>query len=392
MMDLLFNRVLPTFREEIIALNNFMAANPEVGGHEIEASSRIVELLRSKNIEVEYPFSGIETAFKGTINKEKKHRAALLVEYDALPEIGHACGHCASGSASVLAGLAFNSVLNDLDFGLDIIGTPDEEIHGCKCVMTQNGVFNEYDFAAMVHMGSRNAVDVKYLALDGSTIKFYGAAAHSAQAPEKGRNALNAARLFFDATDMLRQHIIQDARLHGYIVKGGSASNVVPDYAEVEFLSRAPLRKDLSDITDWIHDCARAAALATRTRCEIEPCGYPFHDLYISPIGRKIMEDCYCELGLELHPEDEKSVFGGSSDIGNVDYVCPVFHPIIGIGEELTLHTKGFAEAMNQRRAHRAIENAAKVLILLTTKLYGSPSLLADLKNSHKEYRSQQNR
>ena len=373
------------YTEEIFGLNDFMAENPETGSEEYESSAAIVKLLRAYGIETEYPFAGFETAFKGRINPEKENRMAILTEYDALHGIGHACGHCASGSGSVLAALVLNEVREELDFGVDIIGTPDEEIAGTKCLMADKGVFDGYDFAVMVHMAGCTAAQVDFIALDGLGFKWHGQPAHAAGAPEKGRNALNAARLFMDATDMMRQHVIQEARMHGFIKNGGTASNVVPDFTEIEFLTRAPKRSDLNDITAWVKDCARAAALATRTEVEIFPVGEPFHELHISELGRELMESCFEEMGLDYVKEG--SAMTGSSDIGNVDYRCPAFHPVVSIGKPYDPHTKEFAEEMTRPGAHTAIVNAADMMLHMTAKLYGNPELLQQLKAEHKAYR-----
>ena len=372
---------------EILALSDWMALHPELGSQEFESSRKIVELLRNHGLAVEYPFGGLATAFRARINPHAKRRAALLAEYDALPELGHACGHCASGSASVMAALALHGIREQIDAGIDLIGTPDEEILGRKAFLADAGIFNEYDFAAMVHMGPYSMAKTSFLALDGTTIKFFGLASHAAMAPEQGRNALNAARLFFDAVDMMRQHIIPEARIHGYIKRGGSASNVVPDFTEIEFLSRAPQRAQLNDITAWVYDCARAAALATRTRCEISLCGPPYHDLFISPAGEKIVSECFAELGIGI----TESQASGSSDIGNVDYICPAFHPMMSIGQALLCHTAEFGRAMTGAGVHRAIVDSAKLLLSLIFKLYGDPAALAELQRQHREYRGKGN-
>lgn len=372
------------YTEEVFGLNDYMAQNPETGSEEYKSSAAIVRLLREHGIETEYPFAGFETAFIGRINLEKKNRMALLTEYDALNGIGHACGHCASGSGSVLAALVFGEARDRLDFGVDIIGTPDEEISGIKCLMADKGVFDGYDFAIMVHMGGCTAAKVDFIALDGLGFKWHGQPAHAAGAPEKGRNALNAARLFMDATDMMRQHVIQEARLHGFIKNGGEASNVVPDFAEIEFLTRAPKRSDLNDITAWVKDCARAAALATRTEVEMFPVGAPFHELYVSELGRSLMESCFEDMGLAY---EKDSAMTGSSDIGNVDYRCPAFHPVVGIGKPYDPHTREFAEEMTKPGTHTAIVNAAEMMLRMAAKLYGNPELMQQLKAEHKAYR-----
>ena len=382
--DLLLKQ-LDTFEDEVYAVNDFMAENPEIGSQEYNSSAAIVKLLRKYGIETEYPYEGFETAFKGVINPEKKNRMALLAEYDALRGLGHACGHCASGSASVLAALAFNAVKDQLDFGVDIIGTPDEEIAGIKCLMADRGIFDGYDFAIMVHMGGFNTVEVNFIALDGLGFKWKGEAAHAAGAPEKGRNALNAARLFMDATDMMRQHIIQEARMHGFIKNGGSASNIVPELAEVEFLTRAPKRSDLNEISAWVKECAKAAAMMTKTEVEMFPVGEPFHELHISDLGRKTMEECYTSLGLDF--VSGKAAMTGSSDIGNVDYRCPAFHPIMGIGKNYECHTPEFAGEMATPNAHKAIKNSAAVMLAMGAKLYTDKELLEQIKAEHKAYR-----
>lgn len=382
--DLLLMQV-SDFEEEVNALNDYMAENPETGSEEYESSRKIVELLRKYGIDVEYPFAGFDTAFKGVINPEKKNRMALLAEYDALRGLGHACGHCASGASSVLAALALNQVKDQLDFGIDIIGTPDEEVNGDKCYMADDGIFDGYDFAAMVHMGAINTAEVKFIALDGLGFKWHGVPAHAAAAPEKGRNALNAARLFLDAVDMMRQHIIEEARIHGFIKQGGVASNIVPDEVEIEFITRAPKREALNDITAWVKDCAKAAAMATRTELEMFLVGAPFHELHISEIGKRIMEECFEDLGIDFIKG--KSAMTGSSDIGNVDYRCPAFHPVMGIGKNYDSHTKEFADEMTCPGTHQAIKNSANYLLTLAAKLYTDQELLARLKADHKAYR-----
>lgn len=231
---------LREYQDAAFALSDAMAREPEIGGQEYKSSAAIVKLLRDSGMEVEYPFAGLETAFRGRICPERPRRVALLAEYDALRGQGHACGHCASGSSSVLAALALHALRDSYDFGVDIIGTPDEEFAGQKAAMADQGIFDGYDFAAMVHMGPSTAAGASYIALDGLGIKWHGAPAHAAAAPWTGRNAFNAARLFFDAVDMMRQHLLPEARLHGIIKEAGTASNIVPDLAEVEFLTRAP--------------------------------------------------------------------------------------------------------------------------------------------------------
>ena len=379
-------QVFPALQEEIIALNDYMAHNPEIGSQEFESSKRMVEWLRREDIEVIYPYFDLPTAFLATINPGKEQTCALLAEYDALRGLGHACGHCASGCASLLAALSLNRVKEQLDFTLKLMGTPDEENNGRKATLANRGVFEGIDFAAMVHMGGVSRSDVSFIALDGWKIEFFGKAAHAAAAPEQGANAFNAARLFFDAVDMMRQHVVQGSLMHGFIVKAGDAPNIVPDYANIEFLSRSAKRNDLNNISEWVKECANAAALATRTKVKIERLGEPFHDLYVSPAGKELMDGIFEDMGLPYEIEAEKGA--ASSDIGNVDYICPAFHPIMGIGQNLAWHTQAFADAMTDERAHRAIIDSAEYLIRLVLKLYLQPELRAKVVQQHRAYRN----
>ena len=172
--------------------------------------------------------------------------------------------------------------------------------------------------------------------------------------------------------------------MHGIIKQGGEASNVVPDLTEIEFITRAPRRADLNGITEWVKDCARAAAMATKTGLELFPVGIPFHDLYVSGLRQKVMDETFDELGMEY---DDTAGMTGSSDIGNVDYVCPAFHPMAGIGVEQGCHTHEFAEAMTGETTHRAIEDSAKFMLTLIIRLYSNEELLERIKAEHREYR-----
>ena len=369
-----------------MALNNHMALHPETGSEEYESSKRMVELLRNEGVEVEYPYLDLPTAFMATINPGKERICAFLAEYDALRGLGHACGHCASGSASLLAALALNRVKDELNFTVKLIGTPDEEFQGRKATLANRGAFTGLDFAAMVHMNGRSQSLTRFIALDAWRIEFFGKAAHAAAAPEKGTNAFNAARLFFDAVDMMRQHIVQEARLHGIIIKGGDASNIIPDYTEIEFLSRAPSRNDLEDISAWVKECAQAAALATRTQVKIGQLSEPFHDLYVSPAGLALLCEIFDDMGIPYQKKEDKG--SGSSDIGNVDYICPTFHPMMGIGQDLDLHTQAFADAMTDPRTHHAIVASAEYLVRLALKLYCHPEILEEVSRQHRAYRN----
>ena len=188
---------------------------------------------------------------------------AILTEYDALPEIGHACGHSLSGSISCLAGLALSSLQDELDTDIHIIGTPNEEEDGAKCRMADDGVFDIYDEAIMVHLYNNNVPVPRLHALNSVMYEFHGKAAHSAAGPWDGVNALNAGQLMFHAIDMLRQHVRPDVRMHGIFRNGGAAPNIVPDEVTAEVYVRSASRSYLNEILKKVDNCAQAGCLAT---------------------------------------------------------------------------------------------------------------------------------
>lgn len=378
----MYKDIIEKYANEIVELNDYMADNPEIGGEEYKSSRRIVELLSNKGFEVEYPFAGLDTSFKASINKGKTKKAAILVEYDALRGLGHACGHCASGSISILAALVLNEMKDSIDAQIDIIGTPDEEMRGSKVVMANNSIFDGYDFAIMMHMHNKNFVYSGTLALDAYDFEFTGHPAHAAAAPWEGRNALNAIRLMFDAVDMMRQHVKDDVKIHGFIKNGGKASNIVPDYTSAEFCVRSKNRTYLDDISQWVMDCARAAALATRTELKITQVGEKYNELFRKATGDMVLEELYADL--DIKTVDLSHIIGGSSDIGNVDYICPAFHPYISIGEDFGTHTVEFADSMKNDKTHDAILNGAEIVAKFIVRLYDEPELLERIKEEHR--------
>lgn len=350
-------------------INDYLADNPEVSGEEFKSSKTIVELLREQGYQVEYPFAGYDTAFKATYG-EKTHsrKVAVMTEYDALPGLGHACGHCTSAAISLLTGLSLKEMQDELDVDIDIIGTPIEETDGAKCTMVKRGVFDKYDMALMVHLYGGNLLAPKLQALDSFIYKFHGKSAHASASPWDGNNALNGVQLMFHAIDMLRQHVKPDVRIHGVVRDGGLAPNIVPETASAEFYVRSMSRDDLNDLMKKIDDCAKGAAIATQTTFEKIATAESYDNLKDNPTGVKVLAETYEELGLELGNGD--NIFG-SSDAGNVSMVCPTFHPILQlVDSNIAIHTREFAEAVKSPRAYEAIIIGSQILILQILKIF----------------------
>ncbi|WP_026567142.1 M20 family metallopeptidase [Bacillus sp. UNC41MFS5] len=355
---------------EMVALSDDLAANPEVSGEEFESSKRIVNILERAGFDVQYPFSGYETAFCAELKNGEGPSVAILVEYDALPGIGHACGHNLHGSMSVLAGLALHELKGNFKGNLYVIGTPAEETFGAKIRMARNGVFDKIDFAIMLHsyMGGMNEPNAKFLGLKNFQFKFFGQTAHAAACPWDGRNALTAARKFVDLIDARRQTLTKDVNINQIFTDGGKASNVIPDTAEVIVEFRADSFASIESAQKAILNCAKGAAIAFDCEFEWKRSYEDFADMVSNGPAEKEMKNIMESLGLRVN-----DISGplGSSDIGNVSYCCPTLHPMISItDEQCALHTTDFAKATTMPKAHESLKNGAEMISRMVLKVF----------------------
>lgn len=367
--------------DELIALNDDLADHPEVSGQEFRSSRIIVDLLASKGFSVQYPYAGYSTAFLAIYGSNAhSHKVAILTEYDALPGIGHACGHCLSASISVLAALALKDVQNALDTDIHVIGTPMEETSGAKCGMIEQGIFDCYDMAIMVHLYDSNLTAPKLQAIACYEYIFHGKAAHASTAPWEGINALNAVQLFYHALDMLRQHVRPDAQFHGIIRNGGQAPNIVPERASAEFYIRALDREYLRQLTGMVDRCAEGAAIATGATWEKRSTAPIYEDWKHNKTGETVLAEVFRELGLTLNGDPQK-IFG-SSDAGNVSHVCPTFHPCLQVSDQgVDIHTEAFAAYMKTPRAHKSLEMGTKLIAFFTAKIFRDIGILHQIES-----------
>ncbi|MHB8730943.1 MAG: M20 family metallopeptidase [bacterium] len=350
-------------RGEFVALSRRIHENPELGMQERQAAEWVGSLLRETGFSVERPIAGMETAFRAETRGSGAHpHVALLAEYDALAGLGHACGHNLICMASVGAAVALRRAVPKLPGTLTVLGTPAEETVGGKVVMVEQGAFEGVDAAMMFHPSRNNWWTRGALAAQSVLMKFYGKPAHAAAMPEKGINALNALLLTYHAIDSLRQHVPSDVRIHGIITKGGDAANVVPAYAEGDFLVRAATRATQADVMAKVKRCAEGAAAQTGARVEFE-----LGLLYAERYNNQVLADLFAgnmgRLGVEgERPPREGGV--GSSDIGNVSMVCPTIHPYLKIADDISGHTVEFREAAGSPRGYDAMLAAAKGLAM----------------------------
>lgn len=366
--------------QDAIALNDDLADHPELSGEEYESSRKIVELLKHKGFDVEYPFAGLPTSFKATYGRnDHKYKVAIMTEYDALPGIGHACGHCVSGAISVLAGIAASKLQDALDADIDVIGTPIEETDGAKCALIKKGVFDHYDMAMMIHLYDQNLIYCTLNGLASYLYTFHGKAAHASAAPWDGINALNAAQLMFHGTDCLRQHVTPDVRIHGVIRNGGEAPNIVPEEASAEFYVRALDLDYMMDVVRKVDDCAAGGALATQCTWDKVETAATYANMRRNYTGEDALREIYEELDIDINGDHEK-IFG-SSDAGNVSFVCPTFHPTLQIVDRgVPIHTREFAQAVKTERAHEAIALGANVIALQIAKIFSDENKIKQMK------------
>jgi len=370
---------------EMVAMSDAFAAAPEISGREFKTSRKLVDVLEEAGFDVEYPYMGLPTAFKAKAGRKGNGgRAAILVEYDALPDVGHACGHNLHGSMSILAALSLLPLMKEIEGELLVIGTPAEESDGAKVKMAAEGAFDGCDFAMMIHSNCGfSAIHCNALAMDALEFTFIGTPAHAAAAPWEGRNALNGLQLFFHAIDMLRQHVKPEARMHGVVVNGGSVPNVVPDKAVGHFYFRAATRGYLDKMLELIYNCARGAALATNTDVEWRNFEASFKDMLHNKPAEQMITDIFEEVGVSCK---ENTDFG-SSDVGDVTYHCPALQPLIDISGGVVYpgHTPEFAKAAVSEEGHEAMKKGARIIARAILRALTEPELRAQMWDDFKK-------
>jgi len=245
--------------------------------------------------------------------------------------------------------------------------------------MVNQGIFNGYDEAIMVHLYDQNLLYCKLLGLHQFLFNFHGKAAHGAAAPWDGVNALNAAQLLFHGVDMLRQHVTPDVRIHGIYRNGGLAPNIVPEEASTEFYIRALNKKYHAKLDDQVLKCAEGAAMMTGCTWDYELTAAKYDNMNNNPVGVEAMREVFEELGLPVNG-DHEAVFG-SSDIGNVSFVCPTFHPTLQLVDRgIAIHTREFENAVKGERAHKCIADGASIIALHVAKIFSDEEKIAAMK------------
>ena len=350
-------------RQQLVQLSLNIHDNPELGFKEEKASAWLTSYLEDNGFDVERGIAGLPTAFRATYGQGRP-RVALLAEYDALPKIGHGCGHNIIGVSAVGAGVASKHIIDQLGGSVVVLGTPAEEGFGGKIDMVKAGIFKEIDVAMIVHPDTRNMSTQEALACSSLEVEFIGRPAHAAGQPHKGINALDAMILAFTSINSLRQHIRGDARIHGIITDGGEAPNIVPAHSAAAFLVRALDNDYLSELKDRVLNCFTGASVATGARLE-----YKWRDRTYAPMKNNmslagLFKQNLESLGRKVEAFDPR--FGlGSTDMGNVSQVASSIHPAIAIASpEVLMHTPEFAAATISDAGHQGLIDAAKAMAM----------------------------
>jgi len=349
----------------IFSISHQIHAQPEIAYQEFFASGLLADALESFGFQVERGITGIPTAFRASKGNPDGPRVAFLAEYDALPELGHACGHNIIAASALSAGIGLGAIVDDLPGQVLVIGTPAEETSGAKVEMVKLGIFNDVDAALMIHPFAGNYTLTEALALDAIQVEYFGAPAHAAAAPWDGKNALDALVLLFTSLNALRQQIKPDARIHGIITHGGVAPNIIPEYTAGRFYLRAHTRTYLNELVEKFQVCVQAAAAASGTRAETSHFESSFDDMANNVTLAQRMTD-YMSQSLGAGSFGTKPDSGGSSDMGDVSHVVPGINVNIDItnGQKFFPHTHEFCLAAASAYADQAMLRAGKGLAL----------------------------
>lgn len=367
-------------KEQLCEISDYILSNPELGNQEFKAVEKLTSFLKSKGFSVETNLIGKPTAFKAVYESKKPGPSvAFLCEYDALPEIGHGCGHNMIGTMSCGAAAGLSKVLDETGGRIVVLGTPAEETDGAKVEMAKKGIFEGIDAAMILHPEDKTYESGDSLAMDALQFDFKGKTSHAASSPHEGINALDAVILTFNGINALRQHVTPDVRIHGIVKEGGKAANIVPDRAVAQFYIRAGKKDYLREVTEKVKNIARGAALMTGASLEISNYEISYDDMNTNMNMSKAFNE---NLKLAGVKEINARRFSyGSLDMGNVSHVVPAIHPYISISDtSLVGHTAEFRDATRTEKAHDSLVKGACALALTGYDIITDKELLERIK------------
>ncbi len=354
---------------DLIALSHSIHAGPELAFEETKSAAKTIELLAQRGFSVEREVADLPTAFTASFGSGELV-IGICAEYDALPGIGHACGHNIIAASAVGAALGLADVADRLGITVRVIGTPAEESGGGKILMLERGVFDDVCAAIMVHPGPMDIVGASSLALADIAVRYAGREAPASAAPEFGRNAADAITVAQVGLGLLRQHLLPGQQLHGIVSEGGAAPNIVPAHTEMLYYLRAPSAESLAELEERAGACFAAGALATGCSHDVRAVAPTYTELTPDPWLVQAYREEIIAMGRDpIAPELEGSRPLGSTDMGNVTNVVPGIHPVIGIDSEgAVTHQPAFAAASVNASADRAVVDGAIALARTTVR------------------------
>jgi amidohydrolase len=372
---------------ELAALSQKIHENPETAMKEVKAAGWLVQYLKDNGFKVETGICGMPTAFRGVYGNGKP-AIGFLAEFDALPKVGHACGHNLIAVTSLAAGIASKLAADAYGATIVVYGTPGEEGDAGKAQMEQKGAFRDIDVAMITHPGGPDQVVVGALACQTINVEFIGKAAHAAADPDQGINALAAMILSFNAIDALRQHIKPTARIHGIITDGGAAANIVPAHTAGSFIVRAVDDEYLAELKEKVLNCFKGAATATGATLKYEWAGVCYAAMRNNMTMAKLFRKNFQALGHSI-PLGDISGSNGSSDVGNVSALTPAIQPYVGIAaENILIHSTEFEKVTGSKEAFKKMQDAGKAMAMTAADLLADRDTLHSVREEFEKSKS----
>jgi len=355
-----FKKSLDEIYNELCDVSSWMYENPELGFEEFKTSKYLVEYINKYASNTIFPTHNLETAFEVTFG-DKGPLTVICVEYDALPEIGHACGHNIIATAAIGAGLALRNYVNELGIRVKLLGTPAEEGGGGKIVLLDSGAFEDAACSMMIHPGIENVVNPTFTTIQQYTVEYFGKDAHAAGAPEEGINALDAQIQLFVNASTYRQQMLQTNRMHGVIKEGGFKPNIIPSYTKSEWYLRSLNKDGLEKIESDFYNFVNAAAMATKCEVKISSPDYIYQEINNNQIMYELYQENSKEVGREMILQKDAIRPGlGSTDMGNISQAFPSIHPMLGIKADGAVnHQPEYAAATITESGKKAIYDGA---------------------------------
>jgi amidohydrolase len=365
-------------RAELLELSHAIHQEPELALEEFKAAKRLSDAVASHDLPVQRGAFGVKTAYASEFGKDSGPAIAVLSEYDALPGVGHACGHNIIATAGLGAAMALAKLGANLPGRVRYLGTPAEERIGGKEIMARGGAFEGVDAAMMIHPANVDLVAMPCIAVSEVDVTYFGKAAHASAMPYRGVNALDAVVSAYQSIAQLRQHIRQTERIHGIITEGGLAANIVPERAACRFYVRARDMHELAALKKRVQACFEAGALSTGCRLEMQWVS-DYLDLKTNwPMANAFAKN-FEALGRELTPLSSiPPGFAGSTDMGNVSHRVPSIHPMIGVAPaHVIIHNAEFARWAASDKGDAAVIDGAKSLAHTALDLMCEDGLMA---------------